>query len=65
MPELRDFGFVIQAKLDADHATNTVTRRYRIRLQFILTMSLFSASPQKNSVEITTFGSEFVAIKLY
>ena len=64
MPEPRGRGFVIRAKVDADHASNTVTRRSRTGFLVYLNCALvYWWSKKQNSVESSSFGSEFIAMK--
>ena len=64
MPEPRGFGFVVRAKVDADHASDTVTRRSRTGFLVWVNCSLIHwFSKKQTSVETSSFGSEFVAMK--
>jgi hypothetical protein len=64
MPEPRGTGFVIRAKVDADHAADTVTRRSRTGFLVYLNCALVCwTSKKQTSVETSSFGSEFVAMK--
>jgi hypothetical protein len=64
MPEPRGFGFVIRAKVDADHAADTVTRRSRTGFLVYLNCALVQwFSKKQNYVESSSFGSEFIAMK--
>jgi hypothetical protein len=64
MPEPRGQDFVIRAKLDADHASDSVTRRSRTGfLVWINSCLVYFLSKQQTSVETSSFGSEFVAMK--
>ena len=63
-PEPRGMGFIIHAKIDADHASDTVTRRSRTGMLVWLNSSLIHWwSKKQNSVESSSFGSEFTAMK--
>ena len=63
-PEPRGMGFVMHAKIDADHASDTVTRRSRTGMLVWLNLSLIHWwSKKQNSVESSSFGSEFIAMK--
>ena len=63
-PEPKGIGFVIHAKIDADHASDTVTRRSRTGMLVWLNSSLIHWwSKKQNSVESSSFGSEFIAMK--
>ncbi len=64
MPEPRGLGFVIVAKVDSDHASDTVTRRSRSGMFVWINNSLVHWwSKKQNSVETSSFGSEFTAMK--
>ena len=57
-------GFVMHAKVDADHASDTITRRSRTGILVWLNSSLIHWwSKKQNSVESSSFGSEFTAMK--
>jgi hypothetical protein len=64
MPQPRGLGFIMSAKVDADHASDTVTRRsttgFLVRLNSAL---IYWSSCKHNSVEPSSFGSEFIAMK--
>ena len=64
MLEPRGLGFWIRAKVDADHATDTVTRRSRTGfLVFLNSALIYWKSAKQTSVESSSFGSEFIAMK--
>ena len=64
MPEPRGVGFTIRAKVDADHASDSVTRRSRTGfLVFLNSAPVYWHSKKQTSVESSSFGSEFVAMK--
>ena len=64
MPEPRGRGFVINAKVDADHASDTVTRRSRTGFFVYLNCApVYWLSKKQTSCESSSFGSEFVAMK--
>ena len=64
MPEPRGMGFVIRAKVDADHASDTVTRRSRTGfLVYLNCAPVHWWSKKQTSVESSSFGSEFIAMK--
>ena len=64
MPEPRGMGFTIVAKVDADHASNTVTRRSRTGILVYLNCSLIHWwSKKQASIESLSFGAEFIAMK--
>ena len=54
----------MRAKVDADHASDTVSRRSRTGLLIYLNCALvYWRSKKQTSVESSSFGSEFVAMK--
>jgi hypothetical protein len=64
MPEPRGLGFTMRAKVDADHAGDTVTRRSRTGFIIYLNCApIYWSSKKQTSVESSSFGSEFVAMK--
>ena len=64
MPEPRGLGFVLRAKVDADHASDTTTRRSRTGFLIYINSALVHwHSKKQNSVESSSFGSEFIAMK--
>ena len=64
MPEPRGHGFIMRAKGDADHASDTVSRCSRTGLLIYLNCALvYWWSKKQTSVESSSFGSEFVAMK--
>ena len=64
-PPGRGAGFIFRAKVDADHATDTVTRRSRSGFVVYLNNALmYWFSKKQTSVESSSFGSEFCAMKL-
>jgi hypothetical protein len=64
MPPPRGQGFTMRAKVDADHAADTVTRRSRTCCLICLNCApIYWFSKKQSSVESTSFGSEFVAMK--
>ena len=64
MPEPRGHGFIMRAKVDADHASDTVSRHSRTGLLIYLNCALvYWWSKNQTSVESSSFGSEFVAMK--
>ena len=63
MPEPRGLGFTISAKVDADHAADTVTRRSRTGfLVYCNSALVYWFSKKQTSIESSSFGSEFTAI---
>ena len=64
MPEPRGQGFTMSAKVDADHAADTVTRRSRTGFLVYLNSALvYWLSKKQISVESSSFGSKFIAMK--
>ena len=64
MPESRGLGFVMHAKVDADHASDTITRRSRTGfLVYLNCAPIYWWSKKQNSVESSSFRSEFIAMK--
>ena len=64
MPEPRGMGFIMRAKVDADHAGDTVTRRSRTGFLIYLNSALvYWSSKKQNSVKSSSHGSEFIAMK--
>lgn len=65
-PEPLGQGIVMSAWVDSDHAGDKVTRRSRTGFLVYLQSSLvYWFSKKQGSVETSSFGSEFVAIKQY
>jgi hypothetical protein len=64
-PEPRGRPVQINCFVDADHAGNTVTRRSQTGILLYLNMApIFWFSKKQNTVESSTFSSEFVALKI-
>ena len=64
MPEPRGQGFMMHAKVDADHALDTITRRSRTGfLVYLNCAPIYWWSKKQNSVESSSFGSKFIAMK--
>jgi hypothetical protein len=64
IPQPRELGFTMSAKVDADHASDTVTRRSRTDFLVYLNCAItFWFGKKQNSCESSTFGSEFTAMK--
>ena len=64
MPEPRGLGFTMRAKVDADHASDTITRRSRMGfLVYLNCGQIYWWSKKQNSMESSSFGSEFIAMK--
>ena len=65
MPEAREPSMVMRAFVDSDHAGDTATRRSRTHFIIFLNNSpICWFSKCQTSVETSSFGSEFVAMKL-
>jgi hypothetical protein len=63
-PEARGLGFTIWSKVDSDHASDTVTRHSRTGfLVWINCALVYWMSKKQTSVESSSFGSEFIAMK--
>ena len=61
MPELRGLGFTMCAKVNADHALDTIPRCSRTGFLVYLNCALiYWWSKKQNSVESSSFGSEFM-----
>ena len=64
MPEPRGLGFVMRVKVDTDHASDTLTRLSRMGfLVYLICALIYWWSKKQNSVESSSFGSEFIAMK--
>ena len=64
MPMPRRFGFVMRAYVDADHAGDSITRRYLTVFLVYLNMApVYWMSKKQTSVDTSSFGSEFIATK--
>ena len=64
MPQPRGLGFVTTGKNNADHAAGTITRRSRTGFVVYLNCApICWFSKKQSSVESSSFGSEFVAMK--
>ena len=64
MPEPRGLGFTMHAKVDADHASDTITRYSRTGvLVYLNSAPIYWWSKKQNSVESSSFGSKFIAMK--
>jgi hypothetical protein len=62
--EPRCQGFVMSSKVDADHASDSVTRRSRTGfLVWINSCLVYFLSTKQTSMETSSFGSEFVGMK--
>ena len=64
MPQPRGAGFVTIAKVDADHAADTIARRSRTGfIVYANCAPMFWYIKKQNSAESSSFGSEFMAMK--
>lgn len=64
MPQPRGFGFTMRAFIDADHAGDVVTRRSRSGfIVYLNSAPIYWLSKKQTSVETSSFGSEFMAMK--
>ena len=65
VPEPRGIGFTMRAYVDADHATDSMTRKSRSGfIIFLNSAPIYWTSKKQSSVETSSFGSEFTAMKL-
>ena len=64
MPTIHGLGFMVMARVDIDHARDTVTMRSITRFIIYINSELVYWIPKKHiSCESSYFGSEFVAMK--
>ena len=64
MPEPRGQGFTMHVKVNADHASDTITRCSRMGfLVYLNCAPIYWWSKKQNSVESLSFGSKFIAMK--
>ena len=64
MPTPRGMGFIMRAFVDADHAGDSITRRSRTGfLIYLNSAPVYWMSKKQTSVETSSFGSEFIAMK--
>ena len=64
MPQPRGSGFIARVKVDADHAVDDIARRSRTGFIVCANFApMFWHSKNQNSVESSSFGSEFMAMK--
>ena len=64
MPEPRGMGFVMRAKVDADHAADTIMRRSRTGfLVYLNSGAVYWWSKKQTGVESSSFGLELIAMK--
>jgi hypothetical protein len=63
-PTPRGIGFTMRAFVDSDHAGDSVTRRSRTGFIILLNSApIYWFSKKQTSVETSSFGSEFIAMK--
>ena len=64
-PESRGAGFVMRLYVDADHAGDCITRRSRTGfLVYVQNTLVYAFSKKQPGVETSSFGSEFMAMKV-
>ena len=64
MPKPLGQGFIASAYVDSDHASDTVTRKSRTGFFIYCNNALvYWMSKNQGSIETSSFGSEFLAIK--
>ena len=64
MPQPQGLGFIMTAKVNADHASSTVTKRLRTGLLVnIINVLVYWWSKKQTSIQSSFFGSEFIAMK--
>ena len=64
MPEPKGVGFTMRAFVDSDHAGELTTRRSRTGfIIFLNSAPIYWFSKRQTSVETSSFGSEFIAMK--
>ena len=61
--EPHGMGFTIRAKVDADHVSDTVSRRSRTGFLVYLNCAFYWWSKKQMSVESSSFGDKFIAMK--
>ena len=65
VPEIRGKEVQLNIFVDADHAGNKVTRRSQTGILIFLNKDLIVFDSKRlNTVESSTFGSEYIALKL-
>ena len=63
-PKSRGLGFTMRSFVDSDHAGDTITRRSRTGfIIFLNSAPIYWYSKKQGSVETSSFGSEFIAMK--
>ena len=64
MPEPRGQGFIMKAEVNANHASDTVTRRSKTGfLVYLNSTPIYWSSKKQASVKSRSFGSKYVALK--
>ena len=64
MPKARGFGFLVSARVNTNHSGDTTTRISRTRyIAYVNSDPIYWMSKNQNYVEISSFGSEFCAMK--
>ena len=64
IPQPRGFGFKMRAYVDSDHAGDSITRRSRTGfIIFLNNAPIYWTSKKQGSIETSSFGSEFIAMK--
>jgi len=64
-PLPRGLGFIMRAFVDSDHAGDCITRRSRTGfLIFLNSAPIYWYSKKQTSIETSSFGAEFIAMKL-
>ena len=64
MPEPRGQGYMMRVKVDADHASDTITRHSRMGFWVYLSCApIYWWSKKQNSLESSSFGSKFIGMK--
>ena len=64
MPKPRGQGFTMRVYVDSDHAGDCLTRRSRTGfIVFLNSAPIYWHSRRQNSLETSTFGAEFMAMK--
>ena len=65
IPQARGFGFKIVAYVDSDHAGDSITRRSRTGfIVYVNSSPIYWTSKKQTSIETSSFGSEFIAMKV-
>ena len=63
-PQPLGLGIIMRVYFDTDHASDSVTRRSRTGfIVYFNNVPIYWASKKQNSVETSSFGSEFMAMK--